>query len=430
MPWRSRSANIGAVLRRPLALALAALPLSLACAWWAWAGDQRPTPVAHLLAFAVASAGFLLGLWGARGVGPPILRAALGLAVLWRLALVSGPPLLSDDVYRYVWEGRLQAHGGNPYAWPDRPESERFTALRDEVWQGVNHKGYTALYPPLWQLAARGVVALHDSVAAMKLFLVACELACWGLLAGLLRRRGQPPERLLLWAWNPAALVEVAGSGHNEPFGLLFVTLALLALELPRRAGAAAALVAGTLAKVVPVVLAVAWLRRLRLRDLALSGLAGLLLYVPYLDARQGLFRTLAAYGDSWRFNQTVFAALEAAAGTAAPGLAAALLLAVLALLAARVTDAVRAGALAVAAWLLLSPSVLPWYALWLLPFAVLGAGAWTTTFSLSSALAYLVYVGYTSGGAWQVGWGLRLVEYGLPLAVVIVEYRRARTRP
>lgn len=413
------------MLRRPVALALAALPITLACAWWTLTGDQRPAPLAHLLAFGGACAGFLLGLWGARGAGRPALRAALGLALLWRLALVPGPPLLSDDVYRYVWEGRVQAHGGNPYAWSDRPEAERWTALRDEVWQGVNHKSYTALYPPLWQLAARGVVALHDSVAAMKLFLVACELACWGLLARLLRRRGQPPERLLLWAWNPAALVEVAGSGHNEPFGLLFVTLALLALDLPRRAGAAAALVAGTLAKVVPALLAVAWLRRLRVRDLALCGLAGLPLYAPYLGARQGLFRTLVAYGDFWRFNQTLFAPLEAVAGRAAPAAATALLLAALGLLAWRVADAVRAGALAVAAWLLLSPSVLPWYSLWLLPFAVLGAGAWTTAFSLSAALAYLVYAGLVPGGAWQVGWGVRAVEYGLPLVVALLESRR-----
>ena len=106
-------------------------------------------------------------------------------------------------------------------------------------------------------------------------------------------------------------------------------------------------------------------------------------------------------------------------------------LLAVLALLAARVTDAVHGGALALAAWLLLSPSVLPWYALWLLPFAVLGAGAWTTTFSLSSALAYLVYVGYAPGGAWQVEWSVRLAEYGLPLAVLFGQWRRrARGRP
>jgi hypothetical protein len=259
----------------------------------------------------------------------------------------------------------------------------------------------------------------------MKLFLVLCEAGCWLALGRLLHRRGQAPERLLIWAWNPAALLEIAGSGHNEPFGLLFVILALLALQAPQRLGAAAALVAGALAKVVPGLLALAWLRRLRLRDLTLAGLAGLTLYLPYLDARQGLVRTLGAYGRFWRFNETGFALLESLSGSAAAALAAGLLLIALLVIAWRVPDVPRAGALALAAWLLLSPSVLPWYALWLLPFAVLGAGAWTTAFSLTSALAYLVYVDYLPGGVWQVGAGLRVVEYGLPVVVAFVEARR-----
>ena len=56
---------------------------------------------------------------------------------------------------RYVWEGRIQLHGGNPYAWDDRPErAERWAPLRDEVCRGLNHPNYTAVYPPLWQMAA------------------------------------------------------------------------------------------------------------------------------------------------------------------------------------------------------------------------------------------------------------------------------------
>ena len=52
-------------------------------------------------------------------------------------------------------------------------------------------------------------------------------------------------------------------------------------------------------------------------------------------------------------------------------------------------------------------------------------AGAWTTAFSLSAGLAYLVYAGLVPGGAWQVGWGVRAVEYGLPVLVALVESRR-----
>ena len=84
----------------------------------------------------------------------PALRAALLLALLWRIALVFTPPLLSSDVNRYVWEGRVQLHGGNPYAWSDRPSAPQWQGLRDSVYAGLNHPSYTAIYPPLWQMAA------------------------------------------------------------------------------------------------------------------------------------------------------------------------------------------------------------------------------------------------------------------------------------
>ena len=70
--------------------------------------------------------------------------------------LVAAPPLLSNDINRYVWEGRVQVHGGNPYRWGDRPESPRWLPLRDAVYEGLNHKDYTAVYPPLFVLATRG----------------------------------------------------------------------------------------------------------------------------------------------------------------------------------------------------------------------------------------------------------------------------------
>ena len=67
--------------------------------------------------------------------------AASALALAWRAVLLAAPPLLSDDVYRYVWEGRIQGHGGNPYAWEDRPEAARWTPMRDDGLGGGDPQG-------------------------------------------------------------------------------------------------------------------------------------------------------------------------------------------------------------------------------------------------------------------------------------------------
>jgi rSAM/selenodomain-associated transferase 1 len=418
-------------MTRGAALVASAAVLTACAGYWAGHGELTRSVGEHLVVHAVAFAAYLVGLRGAQGLSRRGLLLALGLALSWRLALVVGPPLLSDDVHRYVWEGRIQSHGGNPYRWLDRPEAERWTALRDAVWERVNHKDYTAIYPPLWQLAARLVTAVHDSVAAMKAALVGCEALVWLLLAQLLARRGLPRERLLVAAWSPLALVEIAGSGHNEPLGMLLFTAALLALESGRTAASAAAATLAFLAKLVPGLLALPWARRFRPGHAALGAILVALAILPYASARQGLLRTLVGYGEHWRFNETLFAIADA---TLPPALAAALggaaLLAVGAWLAFRGSEPAVASLVMACAWLLLMPSVLPWYALWLLPLLVLVDAPGALAFTGTVTLAYAVYPGWLAGGEWQVGWPLRALEYGLPLAIQAwVLARRGRAR-
>lgn len=415
--------------RRLAVLALAGLVLSACVAYWAASGDQTAQVTRHLVVWACACAAYLAALWAARGLSPRGLALALGLATLWRLVLVPAPPLLSDDVYRSVWEGRIQLHGGNPYAWDERPEAERWRGLRDETWARMNQRGYAAVYPPLWQLAARAVVAIHDSPAAIKAFLVCCEaLALWALGAACVLR-GQPLERLLVWAWSPLAVVEIAGSGHNEPLALLFVALALWALEA-RQPGAAALLAAlGAQSKLLPALFAAAWLRRFRAWHLAGAAALGAVLVWPFAGAGADLWRSLLAYGRSWLFNETVFAAFLALAGTQARasliGLAALAVLA--ALLALWRVEPVAAGLCLASAWLLLSANVLPWYALWLLPWLVLRDQPGALAFTLTCGLAYLVYPQWLAGGAWQVSPWVRLCEYAPALLLGLSAFGRGR---
>lgn len=405
-------------MRPRAALAASAAVLTACAGYWAARGELTRLVGEHLAVYAVAFLAYLAALRSARDLSRRRLLLALALALSWRLALVAGPPLLSDDVFRYVWEGRIQAHGGNPYRWLDRPEAERWTPLRDAVWERVNHKDYTAIYPPLWQLAARAVTTVHGSVAAMKVFLIACEVMTWLLLARLLARRQLPRERLLVAAWSPLALVEIAGSGHNEPLGMLLFTAALLALEGGRTASAAVAATLAFLAKLVPGLLALPWARRFRPMHLVWGVLLVALAFLPYAPARRGLLRTLLGYGEHWRFNETLFAVLGTAPPALAAGLAFALLLVLGGWLARRSLEPATASLAMASAWLLLMPSVLPWYALWLLPPLVLVDAAGALAFTGTVALAYLVYPGWLAGGPWQVGWPVRALEYGVPLAI------------
>jgi hypothetical protein len=368
-------------------------------ALWVVQGDQTRRIGTFLTSYLVAFAAYLAALRAARGLSARGLRLALLAALAWRVALALTTPLLSDDVYRSVWEGRIQRHGGNPYAWSDRPEVEKWAPLRDEAWRRVNHKDYTAIYPPVWQMAARGVSALYDSATSFKLFAVLCEVLALGALARVLQRQGAPGERLLVLAWSPLALVEIAGGGHSEALGILTLALALQALLAGRSLPAALAAAVGALVKILPGLVALAWLPRFRPRDLpaaAFAGLAGI-----------------------------------AGSHTGGVRLALGLLLIVALALAWRRVAVVPAAFGVVAAWLLLTPNVLPWYGLWLLPLLVLRDEPAALVFTGTIALAYLVYPPWLEGARWQVGWGVRALEYGPPLALLAwTHLRPAGARP
>lgn len=409
-----------APMRRTLVLGLCALVLSGCVASWARTGDQTVDVERFLATYALAFAAYLAGLRGSVGLGRRGLRIVLGLALLWRIALVFSPPLLSDDIYRYVWEGRIQLHGGNPYVWEDRPEGVRWAPLRDDVWRGVTHKYYSALYPPAWQMAARAVVWLHDSVTAMKAFLVACEMGALAMLGWILRRRGLPPDRILVLAWSPLALVEVAGSGHNDAFAILLTVAALAALETGRPLFSAVAGAVALQAKILPGLVVAAWSRRYRWWHLAMAGLVAAALVIPYADAGSGLWHSATRYARYWRFNETLFAVLRGVTGSEDAAMAASsvLLLLVVAVTAWQRREPAAAALITVGASLLLAANVLPWYALWFLPFLVLRDSPPALLFTGTVTLAYLAYPDWRSGEPWQVSWWVRALEYG-PCAAV-----------
>ena len=416
---------------RRAVLIVCGVVLTLCVAGWVSAGPPASRIAPHLGLFGVAFAAYVGALAVSGGLSRRGLLAALGLALVWRVALVAGPPLLSDDINRYVWEGRIQNHGGNPYRWDDRPTVERWVPLRDEVWEGINHRHMPALYPPLFQLATRAVTGVNDSIAAMKTFLVLCEIATLGLLALVLRRRGLGAERLLVLAWSPLALVEIAGSGHNEAFGMMWLVAALLALDLDRPLLSALAASAGFMTKLLPGLVAAAWARRYRpWHVLAALGLVALLVW-PYLDAGRTLFHSLRRFARFWRFNETLFAPLVELLGSheAAVRAGAVITLAIALVLAWRRTEPVAAALVVVAASLLLSPNVLPWYALWFVPLLVVRDAPAALLFTGTASLAYFVYPDFQSGEPWKLGWGIRALEYLPCLLVLLLTHWRRRGR-
>src|SRR6516225_4501780 len=192
-----------------------------------------------------------------RGIdGRSLTILTLGTAALLRVIALAAPIFLSDDINRYIWDGRVQAAGINPYRYvPTDPE---LAPLRDDiVFPNINRSDYApTIYPPVAQLLFLLANRLGETVFTVKLFLIVTEAAgIWALLL-VLRAAGAPRNRILLYAWHPLPIWETAGSGHIDAAVVAFVALALLADIEGRRAWSGAALAAATLVKLFPVVLA------------------------------------------------------------------------------------------------------------------------------------------------------------------------------
>lgn len=237
------------------------------------------------LAFAqcavLAAAGFVA--WRAPS-SRRTLVIVIAFAALFRLWPLLAEPRLSDDLYRYVWDGRVQAAGINPYR--HIPAEEPLARLRDEaIYPKINRRDYApTIYPPLAQAVFLATTRVSESVAWMKLTMVAFEVVSVWAVVWLLASFGLPRQRVLLFAWHPLLVYEIAGSGHLDALMICFVCLALVARRREREGLTGAMLACAALVKLYPVVLAPALYRRWGWRMPAAFAATFALAYVPYLS--------------------------------------------------------------------------------------------------------------------------------------------------
>jgi hypothetical protein len=335
------------------------------------------------------------------------LAVILGVAVAMRIAVLLAPPYLSSDVYRYVWDGRVQGAGINPYRYI--PADPALAHLRDaDIFPRINRGNYApTIYPPAAEAIFYGVTRISERVTAMRAAMVVFEAAAVALLLSLLAGAGLPATRIIVYAWHPLPLWEFAGSGHIDAAIIAFVALALWTR---RSAGwlSGPALALAVLVKIYPIVVFPALWRRWNWPMPVLFAAALGLAYLPFLGVGWGVFGFLPGYMAEEGFNSGgggfyLLSAAQAVLPLAGvPDIAylaaASCLLAGLAICLVRrgeggPGDVFAAGLLAGAFVVLVSPHY-PWYFAWLIIFACLVPGASLLWLTLASFLLYLVPVG------------------------------------
>jgi Glycosyltransferase family 87 len=355
-----------------------------------------------------------------------VVVIGLVLAAMWHLAFLMMPPGTDDDIHRYLWDGRVQRLGYNPYIVI--PNDPAFAALHRPETRTLNHPDLPSPYPAGAELFFRAVTAFHESIFALKVAFVICDLAVVLLLLDVLRRSGRGAHWVLAYAWNPLLAIEVAGSGHIDIVGVLLLLVSLAALGRRWRTVAALAFGLAVAVKLLPIVLLPLYWKRIRVRDGALAAAVVAFLYLPFLNHGWIPIGSLGTYVHSFRFNDPVFSMLER---VTAPQLATGVAVLVGFLTAIWMRSKASACSPEAFAWpmaasLLCAPVVYPWYLLWLLPFARSISTVPIVIWTVSIIPTYYVWHLRAMGRPWIVPGWIMLLEYGcIAIAGAVIRYRR-----
>lgn len=329
--------------------------------------------------------------------------------VLFRALLLPVEPPLSEDVYRYQWEGRIERAGLNPYsAVPDNPALKQFQDPLHPITTGYDTP---TLYPPL----AEAMFSWVQTVAGYKRIFTLFDLAAAALLILILQAGRQPAAHVLIYAWNPTVIVAFALCGHFDAAAIFCLAAAIFYIIKQQSWFSNFFLAAGFLIKFFPALL-LPWAvdRQRPWRHLGLFAIVVTAAYLRFLNLGWSIFRGASNFARGWEANDSLFRILRWAipARPAAEALVAILMLALLAWTFRQDLAPFNAGLLLITALLLLSPDAFPWYFTWMVPLLCFVPSPPLLLLSVTAALGYAPVTAYAAGQPYRNNYLLLVLEY------------------
>ncbi|MDE0960271.1 MAG: glycosyltransferase 87 family protein [Planctomycetota bacterium] len=414
------------------------------CGWWIWAQiapgldgslSILPSILGALILLIPAAVVYWLipRLSSHRITLSGIVLAALAVRVL----LLSVDPFLSDDLWRYLWDGEVQRSGIDPYLAAPADAVLDPVAMDphwNEVRSRVNHPAIRTIYPPMSQLWFR-FVALGET--GWRIFTVLLDLAVGAVLAVALRRRGRDPREAVLWWWHPLPILECAVGAHVEVLALLMTVVAFFWLDGQKGTRALVMLGAAIATKFLPLGWIPLFLNKIGYRRGWLLLVAGILSGLPYLDSHfSQVTEGLREFSTGWYSGDILFRPVGFLIGidpenrhdSASQYLRLVFLATWLAACwYCRKMEPWRGFLLVSLAFVLLTPTLHPWYLLWLLAPAVMERSGGSILLCATILLQYRVLDGWWAQQSWEMPDGTRWLVISAPLLWFIVSECRRR---
>lgn len=407
----------------------------MALAFFARQPGEPALPVFFLLMACAGVPVFLLYFYASsRGEQFPLGRVLLW-AVVFRICGLLGGPFFEDDFYRYLWDGYRFATTGTPYGvapevfFADPGVPGIFRGILDQI----NNPGLPTIYAPLTQLVfLLGYLISPGSVTVLQAILVVFDLVTIALLFRLTSIRN-----VMLYAWCPLVVKEIAFTAHPDGLGVCLLLCAIVLSGKSRWNCAAICLGMAAGAKVFALLLVPLILLRAAARYWILSIAVFVGLYLPFVLSGGTDMESFVVFAREWEFNSALFGLFSASLGIFETKLVLGLGFAVLwisySLRYRKNTERIPRGDWLYGALLAVSPVINPWYLLWLLPFAAIFPSVWAWTASLAVLASYVTGLNlndYTMGPYEQPVWA-RVLEFApilLALGYDVFRYRTSKT--
>lgn len=409
-------------------------------------GAVRENTVPLLVVYSLVFAAYLLFIRLSKDSS--LFAILFGCAVLFRAVFLFSEPNLSDDVYRFLWDGRLSAHGINPFAYTPAELMNGSLSLSyapsPELFKLMNSPNYYTIYPPICQalFLLAGLIFpsnIFAGVVLIRLALFAAELRTMIVMGRILELEGKSTSLLFLYALNPLVILELTGNLHFEALMIMFLVESFWRWRTKRLYQAALFLGLAVATKLIPLILLPLFLRRLPFKQLvtfySIVGSVTLVLLLPLLGTAffNGISNSVSLYFQTFEFNASLYYIARAIGywhigwnmiafnGKLMAALTFGFIM-LYALLASRREKPLEPNVLFVwFIYLLFALTIHPWYVTPVIAFAALSRFRFPIVWSY---FAFLTYSGYHEGG-YQESLVLIAVEYGAVFAYCIVELIR-----
>lgn len=243
-------------------------------------------------------------------------------AILFRLIFIVAVPSLSDDYFRFIWDGHLLNEGLSPYSFLPS-QLNRDTQLEQLIYDGLNSPNYYSVYPPVMQLIFWLSTYITPNniigpIVIMRTVLILADIGSIFIILQLLKKWNIPKQRIFLYALNPLIIIELVGNLHFEGV-MIFFLLASIYLLLYKRVILGGILYAIAICtKLIPLLLVPLLFRRLNIKELIVFGISGIattiLLFYPFLSLSEleNIFQSISLYFQRFEFNASIFYVIRA----------------------------------------------------------------------------------------------------------------------